>query len=83
MAHGACAALIAIGRPSVPVLKRAVKWRYSRARILAATALGQIGDLTAIETLRSAKKDRDPNVASAVRAALDSLQRITVLPKRP
>jgi HEAT repeat protein len=75
MAAGGFYALAAIGRRSVPILKRALKWQYVRARYLAVLALGRIGDPSVIADLRSATNDRDRKVADAARGALKALMK--------
>lgn len=70
MATGAEEALVAIGPSTVASLKKALKWKYVRARLAAARALGRIGDDRAIPALRSAVNDRDLRVRQAALRAL-------------
>lgn len=74
MAVGAEEALIAIGSPAVASLKKALKWKYVKARLAAARALGRIGDARAIPALRSAVNDRDVHVRQVANVAMRSIE---------
>jgi HEAT repeat protein len=74
MAAGAQEALVAVGAPAVTPLCKALKWKYARARLYAAQALGRIGDESVAALLRSATRDRDPSVRDAAAVALRQLE---------
>jgi HEAT repeat protein len=75
MAAGAEEALVAIGQSAVGPLLKAVRWPYTRARRSAVRALGRIGDVAAIDVLRSVVNDRDRTVREAAVAALQTCGR--------
>lgn len=71
--RGAVEGLVAIGRPAVPWLAKAMKWRFAEARLAAARALRRIGDPATVPVFRSARKDEDLRVRQEAHAALSEL----------
>jgi len=73
LAHELADALVRIGSPSVPVLIQRLKDEDSDVRKAACSALGKLGDPSAIPALIEALKGRDRDVP---RAACDALVQI-------
>ena len=74
VARGAVEALVAIGRPAVRQLVKALKWQYPAARAAAAEALRRIGDPASESAFRSAIRDTDRRVAAQAAGALAELK---------
>jgi HEAT repeat protein len=70
---GAAYALVQVGRAALPGLLEALDSSESLVRREAATALGEIGDRTAMSALRDLLHDEAPEVRLAARSALVKL----------
>jgi hypothetical protein len=68
-------ALARIGPPAVKPLMLAMKNKDPRVREYAAITLGEIGDASAVETLRNALKDDDEKVRFSAQSALEELEK--------
>jgi hypothetical protein len=66
--------MIALGKPAVDPLIIYLKDQDEWARLMAAAALGKIGDIRALGPLEQALKDTDEGVRSMARTALNELQ---------
>jgi HEAT repeat protein len=65
--------LAKIGPDAVPALRKALESRTPNTRVLAARALGLIGDATALTNLMAALSDREPSVRRVAATALGQL----------
>jgi len=67
--------MIALGKPAVEPLIIYLKHQDEWARLMAAAALGKIGDIRAIEPIKQALNDPDEGVRNMAKTALDELQK--------
>jgi HEAT repeat protein len=75
VARGACAALVAVGRPAVQGLIKVLNRPYIPARIMSAEALARIGDRSALPHLKSMARDRRPKVAAAAKYGIEIIEK--------
>jgi len=66
--------MIALGKPAVEPLINYLKHTNEWARLMAAAALGKIGDMRAVEPLAQAINDPDEGVRNMAQTALNELQ---------
>ncbi len=71
--EGAASALVRIGRPSLEVLRGALRDRNPRVRRLACESLGTLGFEDAVVDLTGALKDRDGDVRRSAAEALGNI----------
>lgn len=67
--------MIALGKPAVEPLIEYLNHQDKWARLMAAAALGKMGDSRAIEPLKETLNDPDPGVKYMAQTALNELQK--------
>ena len=67
--------LVRLGRPAVVSLIKVLKDKEPRVREKAARALGEIGDIAAVESLTESLEDKESIVREAAQKALDKIKK--------